>query len=131
MKRAAIWGTAVVVLLMTASTSFAGHRHHRHHHHGYGRAVRVISNYGGYGYGGSGFGRVNVPGGFYSAPPFQYGAGYGGYNGYSYSPPVTQWHDTSHYDYHPGYAIPHGDHVDVVPGHYDYHPSGHYDTYVP
>lgn len=39
------------------------------------------------------------------------------------------WHDTSHYDYHPGEYVRHYDHYDYVPGHYDYHQTGHVDHY--
>ena len=127
MKTVLLSGFAACVLLAGASTSEAGHRHFR----GYGRGVRVVNTYNGYGYGagygtGYGFGQMNVPPGLYTAPPFQYRAGFGGpYGGYGYSQPV--WHDTSHYDYHPGYYVPHGNHLDFVPGHYDFHQSGHYD----
>ena len=37
------------------------------------------------------------------------------------------WHDTSHWDYHPGRLVPHYDHYDYVPGHYHYHREGHFD----
>lgn len=36
------------------------------------------------------------------------------------------WHDTSHYDYHPGGFVRHYNHYDYVPGHYDYHQTGHW-----
>ena len=38
-----------------------------------------------------------------------------------------QWHNTSHYDYHPGEWIPYGNDFDYQPGHYDFHRSGHWD----
>src|SRR5262245_22621061 len=76
----------------------------------------------------------------------QYGnySGYGKYGGYHRQPDVSfystfsdwgrqnshghdHWHDTSHYDYHPGGYVPHYDHFDYVPGHYDYHREGHWD----
>ncbi len=57
-------------------------------------------------------------------------AGHGCYNtfyGPSYGGHV--WHDTSHWDYHPGGFLWHGNHIDYVPGHYDWHNSGHFDHY--
>ncbi len=47
----------------------------------------------------------------------------GGYNNF-YRGPV--WHDTSHYHYHPGGFVPHGNHFHYIPGHYDLHRSGHW-----
>lgn len=47
---------------------------------------------------------------------------HGGYWGGGHS-----WHDTSHYDYHPGGFVQHYNHYDYVPGHYDYHQTGHWD----
>ena len=88
--------------------------------------------YGG-GYGGYGGGYGGYGGGL------SIGSGFGGYGGYgggygrglsinlyrpSYSPPA--WHDTTHYDYHPGGLVPHRGHFDYVPGHYDLHRSGHF-----
>ena len=43
--------------------------------------------------------------------------------------PHRDFHDTSHYDYHPTTIRPHRDHIDVTPGHYDYHQSGHWDRH--
>lgn len=57
----------------------------------------------------------------YYGGPYSYGRSTG-YRGYSHS----RYHDTSHYDYHPGYYQRHYDHYDYVPGHYHYHRSGHY-----
>jgi hypothetical protein len=53
-----------------------------------------------------------------------HGGGYG--YGYGYHPHYPVWHNTSHYDYHPGYFTPHGNHYHYVPGHYDYHQTGHW-----
>ena len=41
--------------------------------------------------------------------------------------PAHTWHDTSHYDYHPGRVVRHGNHFDYQPGHYDWHQQGHID----
>ncbi len=133
MKTMVLSGVAALVLFTMSTAGLADHRHrhqghhhrqqyhgHQHgHQHGYSRGIRITSNFGGYGVG---FSAPNVPYGLYTAPPFQYRG---------YSPPVTTYHDTSHYDYHPGYVLPHGNHLDVVPGHYHFHRDGHYDTYYP
>jgi hypothetical protein len=37
------------------------------------------------------------------------------------------WHDTSHWDYHPGEWVRHGHHYHYIPGHYDFHVDGHWD----
>ena len=39
--------------------------------------------------------------------------------------PRHTYHDTSHYDYYPSRIVPHGDHLDYIPGHYRYHQTGH------
>ena len=59
------------------------------------------------------------------------GCGYGGYGGYgysAYSPVINHgwYHNTGHFDYHPGGFVPHGNHFDYVPGHYDWHNTGHW-----
>jgi hypothetical protein len=41
--------------------------------------------------------------------------------------PQPVWHDTTHWDYHPGTFRPHGNHVHYVPGHYHRHQTGHWD----
>jgi len=94
----------------------------------------------GSGYGGQshyGHNHYNFNGGYYRTPtrsnfsyysrgyqPSYYGgyrsSNFGNYNRY----PV--YHDTSHYDYHPGGFVPHGNHYHYQPGHYDYHQTGHY-----
>jgi len=59
-----------------------------------------------------------------------YGRGYSGYAAYPVAPrtyyraPV--YHDTTHYDYHPGEHVRHGNHYHYQPGHYDLHRSGHW-----
>ncbi len=80
---------------------------------GYGRgiSVNVGRGYGGYGYGGYGYGQgISVN---YYRP--------------SYYNPGPVWHDTSHLDYHPPVAVPHGNHYHVQPGHYHQHQTGHWD----
>ena len=54
---------------------------------------------------------------------------HGGGYGFGYVQPHMHWHDTSHFDYHPGYIIDHGSHNHVVPGHYHLHNTGHYDLH--
>ncbi len=44
-----------------------------------------------------------------------------------YAPSRNVWHNTSHFDYHPGRYVPHRNHIDYVPGHFDYHRTGHWD----
>jgi hypothetical protein len=69
---------------------------------------------------------------YFSGPRHHVDYGYHGYHGgwpghhgwYG-----DRWHDTSHYDYHPGEFIRHRNHYHYVPGHYDFHPSGHWDHY--
>ena len=96
-----------------------------------GGAISFSYNSGGYGYG---------PGYGYSPGYGGYGGGYGGgyvgrpygFSGYRGGYGHTDvYHDTSHYDYHPGGVVPHGNHLHSIPGHYDYHPSGHVDHVSP
>lgn len=67
-----------------------------------------------------------------------YGTGLGGYTyaSPSYYPTIYTptyvtphrshvWHDTSHYDYHPGSFRRHGNHLHFIPGHFDLHRTGH------
>jgi len=92
---------------------------------------------GGCGYGGYGAG---YGGGYGGGVRISVGRGYGGYGGYGLGgygglygvarpayirPPV--WHDTTHLDYHPPRLVPHGNHLDRIPGHYHLHRSGHWD----
>ena len=49
--------------------------------------------------------------------------------GIDYGRPHLDWHDTTHWDYHPGYVVPHGNHYDYVPGHYHLHRDGHWDLH--
>jgi hypothetical protein len=69
-------------------------------------------------------GRTNYPYNTY------YGSRYGSYcRGYGdyYPRGGHSWHDTSHWDYHPGGFVRHYDHYDYVPGHFYYHSEGHWD----
>jgi hypothetical protein len=52
--------------------------------------------------------------------------GYGGHGCYTGR---SVWHDTSHWDYHPGEYVRHRNHYHYVPGHYDFHDDGHWDHY--
>jgi hypothetical protein len=73
------------------------------------------TTYGGYGGGGiAGYGKLG---------------GYGIYPGYGGLTGGAVWHDTSHFDYYPGGYVPHGNHLDYVPGHSAYHRDGHWDYY--
>jgi hypothetical protein len=67
---------------------------------------------------------VGYPHGGYSYHPrsrFVYSRGYGCY------PRHSHWHDTTHYDYHPGEFVRHRGHYHYNPGHYDLHVDGHWD----
>jgi hypothetical protein len=60
----------------------------------------------------------------------RFGSRFGSYGHYYPSYPSRGrhvWHDTSHWDYHPGGFVRHYDHYDYVPGHYDFHDEGHWD----
>lgn len=35
------------------------------------------------------------------------------------------WNSAGQYNYHPTTVVPHGNHVDVIPGHYHYQPGGY------
>jgi hypothetical protein len=69
------------------------------------------------------FGRPHHRTSYYSG----YGGGYGSYYDSCYGGYGGGWHDTSHYDYHPGEVVRHRNHYHYVPGHYDYHQDGHFD----
>jgi hypothetical protein len=69
-------------------------------------------------------GRTNYPyNTYYGSRYGSYYSGYGDYHPYG----GHTWHDTSHWDYHPGGFVRHYDHYDYVPGHFDYHQEGHWD----
>ncbi len=69
-----------------------------------------------------------------------YGGGYGGgyrsyrsyrpqYYGRAYRAPVYNYHrsySAPHLDYHGPSLVPHGNHLDYVPGHYDVHYGSHH-----
>jgi hypothetical protein len=58
-----------------------------------------------------------------------YGSYYGGRHWcpHNYHGGYRVWHDTSHYDYHPGEFVRHRNHYHYIPGHYDWHEDGHWD----
>jgi hypothetical protein len=56
-----------------------------------------------------------------------YGTRYGWYGNYYPRLGRHTWHDTSHYDYHPGEFVRHYDHYHYEPGHWDFHEDGHWD----
>ena len=89
---------AVGILLVATSSSEAGGVHY-----GYGGTHHGVHGHHNHGFGG-------------------YAPSYG-----CYYPSYPQWHDTSHYDWHPGGFVPHGNHYHYVPGHYDLHRTGHWD----
>jgi hypothetical protein len=68
---------------------------------------------------------------YYSGPGYYnagchnvYGGWGGGWGGWQND---HVWHDTGHYDYHPGGLVRHRNHYHYEPGHYDYHDTGHWD----
>ncbi len=89
----------------------------------------------GYGYGNPGYGYGN-PGYGYGTPGIGYGSpglGYGvnqGFNnyggGFGYGNNCYGGFGGGHYDYHGPSLVPHGNHLDAIPGHYDYHYGGHH-----
>ena len=100
-KRFAIVSVVCGLAFGVGSVALADHGHH-----------------GGHGHGGHGHGHNHRNRSFYG------GANFGGGGSYYRSGP--SWHDTSHYDYHPGGFQRHRNHYHYVPGHYDYHRSGHW-----
>ncbi|MFT5304165.1 MAG: hypothetical protein ACI87E_004208 [Mariniblastus sp.] len=88
---------------------------------GYGGGYGGIGISAGYGNGISvGINRISFNQGNY---------GYSRNIGYStYRPTFRQssYHNTGHYDYHPGSYVRHGNHYDYQRGHYDYHNTGHW-----
>jgi hypothetical protein len=52
-----------------------------------------------------------------------YHGGWGGHRSH------RVWHDTSHYDFHPGGYERHYNHYHYVPSHYDFHRDGHWDRH--
>ena len=66
---------------------------------------------------------IDVGHGYYRGYSSHVGRHYGGrrYGGH------YDYHNTTHYDFHPGHYYRHGNHIDYAPGHYDLHRSGHYD----
>jgi len=102
MKRFLMLAVVVAALATMGSTAEAGHRGHRNFgwNSGHGCNGRSVSR--------RSFGYRN-----------------------HYSPRVhNTWHNTSHYDYHPGQYVRHGNHFDYQPGHYDLHRTGHWDTHL-
>jgi hypothetical protein len=104
-------GLAVVVFaLALGSTAEA--------QYGIGAGVysRGIPNYGFNGYRNNNYNYIQ-PRTTYYGPGYRYN---------SFYRPGPVWHDTTHYDYHPGGFVPHGNHYHYIPGHYDLHRSGHW-----
>jgi hypothetical protein len=107
-------GTLLIALALV-STSGPSAQAQGFHFGGGGVHVDVgnpHSYYGGYG----GYGQSNC----YGSYPYTsyYGGGWGGH---------SDWHDTTHLDYHPGEYVRHRNHYHYVPGHYDVHEDGHWD----
>lgn len=120
MKRSLLGMAAVMALLVVGVAPASaekrhGHSHHNHHSHGDHDHDRHRSH-----------GHHHH---YSRARTSHYGGGYSPGSGFSFyfgSRPSPRWHDTSHYDYYPGYYQRHGNHYDYIPGHYHYHRSGHW-----
>jgi hypothetical protein len=78
---------------------------------------------------------IGNPHGYYGGSRGQYGY-YGRYPSQAYHHNAYHhshwggghlWHDTSHWDYHPGEYYRHYNHYHYMPGHYDFHREGHWD----
>ncbi len=81
---------------------------------------------GGYGGGiGNGYGYAPQYGGSHHSYHSGHHGNVGG-SGFGYNSGYGRYHNTSHWDYHPTQVVPHGNHLDVIPGHYDYHRTGHF-----
>jgi hypothetical protein len=93
------------IALFNTSNVEAGHKHRR--------GIRFSVNFGGH----SNHGHHN------NHNNYRWGSNRG--HGYNHS----TWHNTSHYDYHPGQFTRHNNHYHYTPGHYDYHRTGHWDTH--
>ena len=106
-----------IVLVFGAGTASA--QHFGGYHGGYDCPLDGgYGGYGGYGYAGGiryGYPSVGLYGTGYRGYGINVSFGRGGY-----------FHDTSHYDYHPGHYRRHHGHYDYIPGHYDLHRTGHY-----
>jgi hypothetical protein len=112
MRKLLLAVAAITILAAGGAVAQAQHGHWGGHYN-YNRGF-----YGG-GYGGA---RIS----FYSGrglPGVYYGRGHHGHHGHGHA----RWHDTSHYDFHPGGYQRHYDHYDYVPPHYDWHQEGHWD----
>jgi len=67
---------------------------------------------------------IGPGGGYYGRGPSWRGRRRRRHFHHHHRPPV--YHDTSHWDYHPGGLRRHGNHYHYVPGHYHWHQDGHW-----
>ncbi len=111
-----LWAIAAMAILAAGGAAAEAQHGAWGGHYSYNRGF-----YGG-GYGGA---RISFYSGGRGLPGVYYGRGGGhhGHHGHGHS----RWHDTSHYDFHPGGYQRHYDHYDYVPPHYDWHQDGHWD----
>lgn len=106
MKRILLGVAAVAMLALGSARAEAAH----------GGGVSISIGYGGYG------GYPVARRSFYHGHGGHWGGYYGGW-GHGHA----HWHDTSHWDYHPGGFYRHRNHFHYMPGHYDWHHDGHWD----
>lgn len=111
MKRTLLVGAALIAAMTFVGTSEAEAG-------GFGIQLHVGHGHGGYGFVGRGNTYFNR--GYIGRQP--YFSGYRGFNSFR----QPRYHDTSHYDYHPGTYVPHGNHLHYIPGHYHFHQEGHW-----
>ncbi len=117
-----LWKAGLTLVALTFVFGSAAQAQHGHHHGGIGQGVysRGVNINGGYGNRGYGYNNYVQPRTSFYGNIGGIGFGYNNFN----RRPV--YHDTTHYDYHPGGFVPHGNHYDYIPGHYDLHNTGHY-----
>lgn len=113
MRSVSLWGATLLVVCTLASASNEAKA--QGIHFGAGPVHVDVGNPHGGWYRGS----YGNPYGYYGGYHNVYSHGYWGGN--------HSWHDTSHYDYHPGGFERHYNHYHYVPGHYDFHQEGHWD----
>jgi hypothetical protein len=119
-----ILGLVTMIALSAGATAasaqgFGGGHYGGYHGGPFGGGYGCDYGYGGY----SGYGGFSPGISLYSSGYRGYNVGYGGISLNVGSP---RWHDTSHYDYHPGSFQRHRNHFHYVPGHDDLHRSGHF-----
>ena len=116
-RGAAVAVVALAAFAFTSQSAQAQHFGHGHNMHRHGNShARVIHS-------GSHYNNYYRPGVSISVGRAGFNFGYSSYPSY-YNRPY--YHNTTHYDYHPGGVVRHRNHFHYVPGHYDLHRTGHW-----